>query len=130
MVFLKCWIFLSVGSLSYSCWSGGTLQSSAMWPALLCADSAEVQRDVSEVDPVGPVGRLAVPSGARRVGVSSSSSSAATASTSSSAPSTVAESVDAVGGAVAGCRLWLGGVLRGLCGGVLEAVNNLANFLK
>ncbi len=97
--------------------------------ALLCADGAVVHRDVSEVDPVGPVGRFASPGGARRVGVSSSSSSAAAASTSSSAPSTVAEGVH-VGGAVAGCRRWLGGVLRGLSGGILEAVNNLANFLK
>ncbi len=71
---------------------------------LLCADGAEVQRDVSEVDQVWPVGWLVAPGSARRAGVSSSLSSAAAASTSSSsAPSAVAEGVDAVACAIAGC---------------------------
>ena len=72
---------------------------------LLCASGAEVQWDVSEVDPAWPSGWFPLPGGVRRAGVSSSLCSAAAASTSSSssAPSAVAERFDAVACAVTGC---------------------------
>ena len=70
---------------------------------LLCADGAEVQGNVAEVDPVWSVCRIVALDGARHVKVAfSSCSTSSTSSSSASFSSAVAEGVDLIARAVAG----------------------------
>ena len=45
-------------------------------------------------------------------------------------PSALVEGVDSVAPTVAGHRRHLGGIVRGLRGGVLETINDFTDFLK
>ena len=95
---------------------------------LLRANGTEIQRNIAEVDPLWLICGFGAPDCALRAGVSSSFALAV--SSSSSAPSAVVEGVDPVACTVAGRRCRLGGILRGLCGGVLETENNRTDILK